>query len=178
MDVQKVFALLRKFFDQEGEPLVVVGGLAMLTYGATRNTYDCDLLVRSAIRPKLRTFLESAGYATRAETGSFSNHLHGELDFGRLDILYVDDETARLVFAARRTVRLGAAIEVAVPSPDHLIAMKTQSLRSDPDRRSDIDDLELLLAREDVDQDAAARHFAANGLSDLHRGLLERIRHR
>lgn len=178
MDLQKVFLLLRGFFEREGEPYVVVGGLAMLTYGSTRNTYDCDLLVRGAIRPKLLSFLESAGYAKQAETDAFSSHLHGDLDLGRLDILYVDDETARQVFAARRTSKLGADLEVGVPSPDHLIAMKTQSLKHDPERRSDVEDLELLLARDDIDNDAAARHFEANGLKKLHRSLLERIRRR
>lgn len=178
MDVEKVFSLLRKFFDQEGEPLVVVGGLAMLTYGATRNTYDCDFLVRSAIRAKLRDFLESLGYTTAAVTPGFSNHLHADVDLGRLDVLYVDDETATQVFAARRQATLGPGLEVSVPSPDHLIAMKTQSLRSDAERRSDVEDLQLLLARQDVDQAAAARQFEENGLAELHRGLIERVRRR
>lgn len=178
MDVEKVFGLLGKFFDQEHEPLVVVGGLAMLTYGATRNTYDCDLLVRSAVRPKLRAFLESVGYKTFAETPGFSSHLHGNVDLGRLDVLYVDDETAKQVFAARRQAALGPNLQVAVPSPDHLIAMKTQSLGTDPERRGDVEDLQVLLSRQDVDQDAAARQFEANGLTELHRGLVERIRRR
>ena len=150
----------------------------MLTYGASRNTYDCDLLVKSAVRPKLRAFLESAGYRTASETPAFSNHLHGDPDLGRLDVLYVDEETASEVFAARRKATLGANLEVEVPSPDHLIAMKTQSLRTDPERRSDVEDLQLLLARQDVDQGAAAREFEANGLTDLYRGLLDRLRRR
>ncbi len=178
MDIEKVVGLLRGFFDPAGEPFVVVGGLAMLTYGATRNTYDCDLLVRSAVRPGLLAFLEAAGYETKAQTPAFTNHLHRDLDFGRLDILYVDDETAEQVFAAKRSASLGAQVEIAVPSPEHLIAMKTQSLRSDPERRSDVEDLELLLARPEVDQAAAARHFESNGLADLYRGVIDRIRRR
>jgi hypothetical protein len=170
--------LLHGFFDQEQEPLMVVGGLAMLTYGATRNTYDCDLLARSALRPKLRTFLEAAGYRTESETPAFSNHINPDPDLGRLDVLYVDDETARQVFSAKRQTQLGAHSPVDVPSPDHLIAMKTQSLRSDPDRRSDVEDLQLLLAREDVDQKEAARQFEANGLSELHHAIVERLQRR
>jgi hypothetical protein len=176
LDIERVFALLGEFFDREEELFVVVGGLAMLSYGATRNTYDCDLLVRQAVRERLRSFLERAGYDTRAESPAFSSHVNRDLDLGRLDILYVDDETARQVFAARRTARLGGNVSVALPSPDHLIAMKAQSLHADPERRGDVEDLLTLLAREDVDQGTAARQFEANGLTDLYRSLLERMR--
>lgn len=178
MDIEKAFALLAGFFDREGELFVVVGGLAMLGYGATRNTYDCDLLVRGAVRDRLREFLVHAGYETRGESKAFSTHVHRDLDLGRLDILYVDDETARQVFAARRITRLGPKVSVALPSPDHLIAMKAQSLQADPERRGDVEDLLTLLARDDVDQEAAARRFEAHGLADLYRSLVERVRRR
>lgn len=171
-----MFGLLAEFFDREGEAFVVVGGLAMLSYGSSRNTYDCDLLVRRAVRDRLRAFLEGAGYETRAESAAFSTHVHGDLDLGRLDILYVDDETAGQVFGAKRPASFGTQHWVAVPSPDHLIAMKTQSLHADPERRADIEDLLTLLARDDVDREAAARQFRANGLDALYEGLIERIR--
>jgi hypothetical protein len=118
LDVLKVFGLLRRFFDPAGEPFVVVGGLAMLTYGATRNTCDCDLLVRSGVRPGLLAFLEAAGYETREQTAAFSNHLHrGDIDLGRLDILYVDDDTAEQVFAASRSTSLGRRSRLRFPVP-------------------------------------------------------------
>ena len=173
-----MLGLLREFFDRENEPFVVVGGLAMLTYGATRNTFDCDLLVRSEVRPKLSAFLESAGYKTSSETAAFSNHVHPDLDLGRVDILYVDDDTAHQVFDARRTVRVDDTLQLTVPSADHLIAMKTQSLAANPERRSDVEDLQTLLARTDVDRRAAERQFQANGLTELYRGLMERVRRR
>lgn len=173
-----MFGVLGGFFDGEEEQFLVVGGLAMLSYGATRNTYDCDLLVRRAVRDRLRAYLVHAGYETRAESQGFSSHVHAELDLGRLDILYVDDETARQVFAAKRLAKLGQTVSVALPSPDHLIAMKAQSLSADPERRGDVEDLLTLLARPDVDQQAAARQFEANGLMGLYRDLTERIRRR
>lgn len=176
MDLGKVFALLGEFFDREAEPFVVVGGLAMLNYGATRNTYDCDLLARRAVRARLRAFLERSGYETRAESPGFSSHVHPDLDMGRLDILYVDDETARQVFGAKRMAKLGSDVTVALASPDHMIAMKAQSLSSDPERRGDVEDLQTLLARADVDQQAALRQFEANGLADLYQALMQRIR--
>ena len=64
----------------------------------------------------------------------------------------------------------------STPSADHLLAMKVQSLAANPERRSDVEDLQTLLARTDVDQSTAERHFQANGLNDLYRGLMERIR--
>lgn len=53
--------MLGSFFDREEEPFLVVGGLAMLSYGAARNTYDCDLLVRRAVRERLRPLVLPAG---------------------------------------------------------------------------------------------------------------------
>jgi len=53
MDVTRVLALVRPFFEQRGEPFAVVGGLALLAYGAPRATFDVDLLARS--------YFESAG---------------------------------------------------------------------------------------------------------------------
>jgi len=129
VDVEKVFGLLRKFFDQEGEPLVVVGGLAMLTYGATRNTYDCDLLVRSAVRPRLRAFLESVGYRTVAETPGFSNHLHADVDLGRLDVFYVETPTPIRPFlnlTPEDVQALKAARELPPPPIEAILKMSRQ----------------------------------------------------
>lgn len=48
--------------------------------------------------------------------------------------MYVDRETALQLFAAcTRTLKLGDR-QVPVPSAEHLIAMKVQSLRNDPSR--------------------------------------------
>ena len=156
----------------------MLGGQVQAVGGQEQHFRPPLAVERRAENPlhRLRAFLERAGYETRAQSEAFSTHVHGDLALGRLDVLYVDDETARQVFAAKRAARFVTRSSVAVPSPDHLIAMKAQSLRADPERRGDVEDLLTLLARDDVDREAAEQHFRANGLDEIYRSLLERMR--
>ena len=48
MDVSRVLELVRPFFESLSEPYALVGGLALLAYGAPRATFDVDLLKAQA----------------------------------------------------------------------------------------------------------------------------------
>ena len=63
MDVSRVLDLVRPFFESRKEPYALVGGLALLAYGAPRATFDVDLLAPRRTRDDLVAFLEfdSAG---------------------------------------------------------------------------------------------------------------------
>ena len=99
MDITRVLALVRPFFGERGEPYAIVGGLALLAYGAARATFDVDLLAPRATRGDFVAYLEARGFATLSVQAGFSNHQHSETALGRLDVIYVSGTTAEAVFA-------------------------------------------------------------------------------
>jgi len=151
-----------------------VGGLALLTYGSPRATFDVDLLAPRGVRDDLVAFLEARHFATLGVQAGFSNHQHEETALGRLDVVYVSGPTAEAVFAgcAGRTIAPG--VEVPVPRPEHLVAMKVQAFAKDRTRYSDLADLQFLLSLPELDQETARGYFEAARLSDYYEQLRRR----
>ena len=121
------------FLDREGIPFTVVGALALHAYGYSRATNDVDLLIASEGQGRLIAFLEERGFQTLHRSEGFSNHLHQDAALGRLDVVYVDGDTWGKVSASARPVEL-AGKTVAVPKPEHLVAMKVHAMKNDPSR--------------------------------------------
>ena len=174
MDVSRVLDLVRPFFDSRGEPYAVVGGLALLAYGAPRATFDVDLLARREIREDLVRFLDAKGFETLSVQPGFSNHQHADAALGRVDVIYVSGTTADTVFAGCRPRAISSTVEAPVPRVEHLIAMKVQAFAKDPTRYSDLSDLQFLLALPGLDADEVRGHFEAAGLA----AYLEKLRAR
>ncbi len=174
MDVTRVLSVVRPFFEERGEPFAVVGGLALLAYGAPRATFDVDLLAPRGARDDLVPFLEARHFVTLRAEGGFSNHQHPDPALGRLDVIYVSGTTAEAVFAgcAGRTIAPGTV--VPVPRPEHLAAMKVQAFARDRTRYSDLADLQFLLSLPGIDQQQARGYFESAGLSDYYGQLRRR----
>ena len=174
MDVSRVLQLVRPFFDGRGEPFALVGGLALLAYGAPRATFDVDFLARREIREDFVTFLEAKGFRTLGVQPGFSNHQHPDAVLGRVDVIYVSGTTAAAVFAGCRPRAITSTLEAPVPRPEHLVAMKVQAFAHDPTRYSDLSDLQFLLTLPNLDAQEVRGHFEAAGLAEY----LERLRPR
>ncbi|HSD65153.1 MAG TPA: nucleotidyl transferase AbiEii/AbiGii toxin family protein [Vicinamibacteria bacterium] len=169
-----MLALVRPFFEQRGEPFAVVGGLALLAYGAPRATFDVDLLAPRDVRDDLVAFLEERGFATLSVQAGFSNHQHPEPALGRLDVIYVSGTTADAVFAGCAARPIAPGLEVPVPRPEHLVAMKVQAFAKDRSRYSDLADLQFLLSLPELDQGQARSYFESAGLSGYYQELRRR----
>ena len=174
MDVTRVLDLVRPFFESRREPYALVGGLALLAYGAPRATFDVDLLAARSVRDDLVGFLEGNGFETLGVQPGFSNHQHSDPALGRLDIIYVSGTTADAVFAGCTLRPITRTAEAPVPRAEHLVAMKVQAFAKDPTRYSDLADLQFLLALPGLDSDEARAHFDAAGLPEY----FERLRAR
>jgi len=174
MDVARVLEIVRPFFEARREPYALVGGLALLAYGAPRATFDVDLLALRSTRDELVRFLEAKGFVTLSVQPGFSSHQHGDAALGRVDLIYVSGSTADAVFAGCARKAIGAALDVPVPRPEHLVAMKVQAFAKDQTRYSDLADLQYLLALPGLDRDEVRGYFEAAGLADY----LERLRPR
>ena len=174
MDIARVLSVIRPFFEERAEPYAIVGGLALLAYGAPRATFDVDLLAPRGTRDDFVAFLEAQHFTTLSLQAGFSNHQHPEPALGRLDVIYVSGTTAAAVFAGCEGKTIAPGIEVPVPRPEHLVAMKVQAFAKDRTRYSDLADLQFLLSLPELDQAQARGYFESAGLSNYYDELRRR----
>lgn len=134
---------------------------------------DLDLVTVSDAQRPLVTLLEETGYETVHVSAGYSNHSHSDPDWGEVDVVYVDEATARQLFgAAESQLRLGGR-EYRVPTAEHLIAMKVQAMRNDPTRQiQDLADVDYLLRLPGTDRDAVRSYFERAGMLDWYERLV------
>jgi len=171
MDVPRVLGLVGPFFESRGEPYAIVGGLALLAYGAPRATFDVDLLAHRRTQEDLVMFLEARGFTTLSVQPGFSNHQHADAALGRVDVVYVSGTTADAVFAGCSRKPITPALEAPVPRAEHLVAMKVQAFAGDRSRYTDLADLQHLLRLPGLDSEEARGYFEAQGLTDYYERL-------
>jgi hypothetical protein len=166
LDFGKVLGVLASFFEREGHRYAVVGAFALHAYGLARATLDLDLATESAAQSKLVAFLESLGYETLYRSAGYSNHVHALPELGRLDFVYVESETARVLFSGGTTLELGEH-RVPVPRPEHLVAMKVHAMKNDPSRTlREMADIQFLLSLPSIDEAEVRAYFEQSGLRE------------
>jgi hypothetical protein len=159
LDFSSVLDRLVTWFKAERIPFAVTGGLALHAYGYARFTADVDLLVPRTFQDVVVGHMEADGYETLYRSEGYSNHLHAEADLGRVDFIWVDDSTATKIFSSSKQVTV-QEIEVPVPRPEYLVAMKLQAIRNDPTRRlGDLSDIQRLLRVPGVDLEEVRDYF-------------------
>lgn len=169
MDLDTVARDILAFFDREDTPVALIGGLALHAYGIGRTTYDLDLLTILDVQPRLIAFLESNGWRTIHASKGYSNHLSDDPAQGRIDFVYVDEATAKQLFAEAQRGTVLEGIEVSVPRPEHLAAMKIRALANDPERRlQEMADIRRLLLLPEVDRNLIREYFERLGLGNLY----------
>jgi hypothetical protein len=103
----------------------------------------------------------------------YSNHQHPDADWGGVDFVYVDEQTAALLFpSCPRRLRLGKR-EAPVPRAEHLAAMKVQAMRNDPSRLlQGLADVEYLLRLPGTDRAEVKGYFERAGLVEWYDRLI------
>ena len=134
LDFEKTFRMVDAFFGLHGQPWALAGAAALSSYGLARATQDLDFVAGHDFQDPLIAHLESAGYETLYRSDGYSNHLNADAALGRLDFVYVAGDTSRRLFDECRA-GVFAGHPVRVPRPEHLVAMKVQAIKNDPDRR-------------------------------------------
>jgi len=167
VDFSKVIEALSGFLKREKVRFALAGAFALHAYGLSRATSDVDFVTEAAVRQRLVDFLESLGYETLYSSRGYSNHLHAEAEMGRLDLIYVEGETAdRLFEAAETSFRLGGH-ELSVPRAEHLAAMKVHAMKNDPERTlQEMADIRFLIQLEGVDEDEIQEYFESAGMQE------------
>ena len=167
MNFGAVLGVVSAFLDEKGYRYAVIGGVALASYGLARTTQDLDLIVDLAGQNHLIGFLESLGYRTLHRSRGYSTHLHPDPDQGRLDFVYAAPETGDKLFAGCHLRRGPADLQVPVPRPEHLAALKVLSMKNDPDRTfQDLADIRALLILPGVDRAEVRAYFERHDLKD------------
>lgn len=168
MRFAEVLATFSGFFDREGLRYALIGGLAMQAFGYSRFTRDIDFVTEERSRDQIVTFTESLGYETLHVSAGYSNHLHFDPAWGRVDFMYVDDATAAKLFPAASARKIVGDLQLPVPRPEHLAAMKATSMKNAPQRvLIDSPDVRFLLSLPGVDRDEVREYFVRQGLLEL-----------
>ncbi len=116
--------------------------------------------------------MEELGYETLHLSSGYSNHLHEDDRLGRVDFIYVRGDTRVQIFEHARRVEGPGGVEVLVPRPEHLAAMKLLAMKNDPERRlRELADIALLLRLPDVDREAVRKQFERHGMLESWREL-------
>ncbi|HWM93104.1 MAG TPA: nucleotidyl transferase AbiEii/AbiGii toxin family protein [Thermoanaerobaculia bacterium] len=167
MNFGNVLGVVTGFLEEKRHRYALIGGIALASYGLPRTTVDVDLLVDSTAQDDLIRFLESQRYETLNRSRGYSNHLHANPDKGSLDFVYVGGETADKLFANCRWMRSPGEIEVPVPKPEHLAALKVLAMKNDPARTfQEMADIRFLLTLPGVDRKEIRDYFERQGLTD------------
>lgn len=171
-----MYARVAGLLAERGHPCVVVGALALHGHGLSRSTFDLDLLTTSRAQGELVTALEGLGYQTLHASAGYSNHQHPDPAWGALDVIYVDDGTAKqIVDGSTSTLRLGDLL-APVPRAEHLAAMKVTAIRNDPKRLvQDLADIQYLLRQPGTDRAAVREYFEKAGLQEWYERLVETL---
>jgi hypothetical protein len=172
VDFGRVAEAVSECLAKEGHRALVAGALGLHAHGHSRLTFDLDLITVSEAQKPLLSLLESLGYETLHVSAGYSNHVHSAPAWGRLDLIYVDANTADELFKeSRTTTRLGN-VDFRVPKPEHLVALKVHAIKNDPRRTiQDLADIQFLLRIPGVDRAEVARHFEKAGLSEEYERL-------
>lgn len=165
MDFATVLGRIKERLERSDHPIALVGGLGLAAFGITRATLDLDLLVPASAQDEVVGLMEELGYETLYRSSGYSNHLHANERLGRVDFIYVRGDTETRIFENARPVEGPGGVEVLVPRPEHLAAMKVLAMKNDPDRRlRELADIALLLRLPGVDREAVREQFELHGL--------------
>jgi len=128
--------------------------------------------VQAAQAPLVRA-LEAHGYETLHVSPGYSNHQHPDPDWGGLDVVYVDEDTAGLLFpGCSRRLKLGSR-DAPVPRAEHLAAMKVRAMCNDPSRLvQDLADVQHLLRLPETDRAEVRAYFEKAGMLDWYDRVL------
>lgn len=166
MSIKEQFKVFANFCETHKIPFAVAGAFALHGYGYTRATSDLDFVVTAKSQAALIQFLESLGYETVASSQGFSHHIH-VLQGARIDLIYVEADTADKMFASVTRIALFEDLELPVVSPLHLVAIKLFAIKNDPTRKlKDLADIRELLERTAVDMAKVRDCFAHYGFEE------------
>jgi|SRR6266850_2150303 len=150
---------------------LVIGGLAVIFYGYSRDTADLDLLIRRDSQPAWLELLGRLGYHLNHDAETFIQFLPPAEGAWPVDLMLVKNPTFDSMHAAGLEVEMFGT-RVRIPALDHLLALKLHALKHTHIGRfsKDFLDVEGLVRvnRIDMNSKKMKRLFEKYGTLDLH----------
>lgn len=172
VDAERLLQVVKSACDCVGTRWAVIGGIAMNAYGYARATVDFDIVAEESHRARLVDALGGEGFRVLNDVEGFTNLLHADPALGRLDVMWLERETAERVLARARPSRDSGGLTIPVPAPEHLVAMKVRAIQCHPVRVfRDGSDLQHLLTLPELDHNEVRGYFEKAGLGDLYERL-------
>jgi hypothetical protein len=170
MDAAEVIEKCAQGSDLE---FLVIGGLAVIAYGYSRDTVDLDYLVRRSKRAEWTAKLATYGYTVFHEHDNFAQFTSpNSID---VDLMFVNDQTFDKLWAESSLKSVGAA-RVRFPALDHLVALKLHVIKQNIPHRviRDLDDVMNLVKLNQVDlrSDKWRELFDRHGTRQIYEKLL------
>jgi hypothetical protein len=167
MDFGIVLGVVSEFLEEKGFRYAVIGGIALASYGMPRTTLDVDFIVELAAQDDLIRFLESRGYQTLHRSTGYSNHAHPDPTWGSIDFVYAGGDTGRKIFAETTLHSGPRGVEIPLPKPEHLVALKILAMKNDPGRTfQEMADIRFLLNLPGIDRHAIQGYFDRYGMGE------------
>ena len=113
---------------------LVIGGLAVIFHGYSRDTVDLDLLIRRNNRARWLELFSQMRYSIYKERAAFVQLSPPKAGAWPVDLMFVADPTFDPILAAGIPVEMFGA-SVKVPILEHLIALKLHALKHGHIRR-------------------------------------------
>ena len=168
MTIKEQFKILTEFFEREHLDYAVIGAFALYAYGYTRATRDIDFITRSQYQSEIVGYLESLGFETLNRSEGFSNHLHS-VGRARIDLVYVDGETAKIVFRSTKKKLVFEDIELPVVGPEHLVALKLFAIQNEPNRKyKELADIKEIFQLTNIDKNTMRVYFRKYGMEEYY----------
>lgn len=146
----------------------MAGGVALVLHGVPRTTLDLDIAVDGDRQEEVLSWLERVGYRCLHVSAGFSNHVHDEPGWGRVDMLYLRDSTKRIVLGGAQHVPGPGRLDVPVVEPIHVISMKANACKVDPGRQPrDLEDIRHLARIKSVPASEIRRIFKRYDVESL-----------
>lgn len=179
MVYQSVFHLLSRLSKKTGISLILIGGFAVNYYKYTRQTVDVDFLIKEKDFQKMSDLLRATGYKLDYSQEVFARFIStNDSIIMDIDFILVDEETFdKIINDSQKTSIVGC--EFAVPSLEHLIALKLHAVKYNPTLRlaKDIPDIINLIKINNLD--AKSEKFRElclkYGTQGIYQNILESI---
>jgi predicted nucleotidyltransferase len=166
-----VFQEIKSEAQQRKLNFLVIGGLAVVFHGFTRDTADLDLLIRQDDRSPWLDLLTHIGYTVKMERHAFFQFDPPNQGAWPVDLMLVRNETFEPMHAAGSDVEMYGAM-VRIPSLEHLLALKLHVLKHGHAGRyhKDLLDVEALVRANAVDlrSDKMRRIFLKYGSEKIY----------
>ncbi|MBD3271116.1 MAG: hypothetical protein GF384_01095 [Elusimicrobia bacterium] len=173
MSIKEVFKAITGFFNKNRIKFATIGAFALYSYDYVRATQDIDFLTRDKNKKQIINFLESLGFETVLSSDAFSNHVH-RIGKARVDIMYVDNQTAAEIFRSTRKRMIFNTLNIPVVSPEHLVALKLFAIKNNPDRKlRDLADIKELLQRVNYDRKKVQQYFKKYKMYNYYNEILK-----